>query len=74
MISVIRIYLLLVNSFNQSGPGVTIYRARKTFTESLVFSASKANTLRLKTNLAISQVKTSQIIATSKGKDQRYCL
>ena len=30
MISVIRIYLVLSNSFNQSEPGVTIYQARKT--------------------------------------------
>ena len=36
MISVIRIYLMLANSFNQSGPDVTIYHARKTFTESFV--------------------------------------
>ena len=53
MIIVIRIYLLLANSFNQSGPSVTIIHASKTFTESFVFIPSKANTPRLKTNLAI---------------------
>ena len=53
MISMIRIYLLLANSFNQSGPGVTIYHARNTFTGNFVFIPSKADSLRLKTNLAV---------------------
>ena len=50
MISVIRIYLLL----SEPGPASQyIMQVRKTFTESFVFSSSKANTLRLKTNLAM---------------------
>ena len=54
MISVIRISLMLANSFNLSGSGVTIYHARKTFMESFVFSLSKVNTeTETKTNLAI---------------------
>ena len=59
MISVIRIYLLLANSSNQSGPGVTIYHARKTSTERK-YSETKNKSCNI----------MSQIIATSKGKDQ----
>ena len=50
MISVIRIYLLL----SKPAPASQyIMQVRKTCPESFMFSSSKANTLRLKTNLAM---------------------